>query len=192
VILLLDNYDSFTWNLFHYLEQLTDEEIVVKRNDEISVDAAGDFSSFVLSPGPGLPNEAGILKRLIRKYSETKPMLGICLGFQAIAEVYGGLIYNLPNPLHGVSRNVSVCDQSDKMFYGLPQQFSTGHYHSWAVSNQNLPEELTITARDQDGIIMALRHKTKPVHGLQFHPESVMSDFGLDMIGNWLKYCRNQ
>lgn len=192
MILLLDNYDSFTWNLFHYLQQLTDEKVVVKRNDEISVEDAAAYSSIVLSPGPGLPAEAGILKDLIKEYAGSKPILGICLGLQAIAEVFGGKLFNLEGLLHGVSRKTCVIDDDDPIFRGLPNEFYSGHYHSWAVSAGSLPKDLVITARDQDGIIMAIKHATLQIHGLQFHPESVMTEYGLKMLSNWLTYCRNR
>lgn len=192
MILLLDNYDSFTWNLFHYLQQLTDEKVVVKRNDELSVEEAAEYSSYVLSPGPGLPSEAGILKDLITEYSESKPILGICLGLQAIAEVFGGKLFNLNDPLHGVSSKTFLIDHNDPIFRSLPDEFSSGHYHSWAVSDEGLPATLKVTARDQEGMIMALKHVSKQIHGLQFHPESVMTEYGLQMIHNWLRYCRNQ
>lgn len=192
MILLLDNYDSFTWNLFHYLDQFANEPVVIKRNDEISIGEADAYSSFVLSPGPGIPSESGILNPLIAAYFGTKPILGICLGMQAIAETLGGKIFNMNSPLHGVERTIHVCDQTDAIFEGIPDSFTSGHYHSWGVSESELPEDLLVTARDQDGNVMAIRHARYRINGLQFHPESVMTTHGLSMISNWLKYCRNQ
>lgn len=191
MILLLDNYDSFTWNLYHYLDGLSREPVEVKRNDEITIAEAGKYSSFVLSPGPGLPSESGIMPELIRAYASSRPMLGICLGHQAITESFGGQLTNLQKVLHGVTRKIHVTDADDPVFSDLPDTFETGHYHSWIVSNDHFPAELRVTARDEEGNIMAIRHQELPLHGLQFHPESVMTPFGKKIIANWLLHCRN-
>ncbi len=189
MILLLDNYDSFTWNLHHYLVQLTNEEVVVMRNDEIELDAVNDFNSIVLSPGPGLPSEAGIMPALIKTYSQSKPILGICLGHQALAEAYGAKLSNLEKVLHGVEREIIIAKPEDRLFTGLAKQITTGHYHSWVVSPQGLPTDFEITARDKEGNIMALSHTRFPFSGVQFHPESVMTSSGMKIVKNWLYFC---
>lgn len=186
-ILLLDNYDSFTWNLFHYLEQITDEEIHVKQNDEISVEDAGVFDRIILSPGPGLPDEAGITKEIIRKYISSKPILGVCLGHQAIGEVFGAKLKNLDAVKHGVASKLVVKDKSEKIFSGIEEDISIGHYHSWVVDKENFPADLKITAEDGDGNIMAMRHNKYNVCGVQFHPESVLTTDGLMMLRNWVR-----
>lgn len=190
MILLLDNYDSFTWNLHHYLVQLTDEEIVVKRNDEITIEAVAAYTSIVLSPGPGLPAEAGIMPQLISKYHQVKPILGICLGLQAIAESFGGKLTNLDSVLHGVEREVEVIKSDDRLFIDVPDKITTGHYHSWIVSPQGLPHDLEVTAKDNNGNIMACSHLIFPCSGVQFHPESVMTEYGMKILENWLHYCK--
>jgi len=183
-VLIIDNYDSFTYNLVHQVAKL-DHEYVVWRNDQFALDDVEEFDQIILSPGPGIPSEAGLLLPVIRRFSATKKILGVCLGHQAIAEVFGGELYNLDAPLHGISRNLSV-SQPDTLFNGIPQQFEVGHYHSWAVSGTGFPAELTITALDDKGMIMALRHNTLHVRGVQFHPESVLTQYGLDMMRNWI------
>lgn len=185
-ILVLDNYDSFTYNLVHYIKELTNEPVDVYRNDEISLEEVGKYDKILLSPGPGVPDEAGIMKELIAKYGETKSIFGVCLGVQAIAEVYGGSIYNLNKVYHGISTPVEINDTNDITFKGLPKKFEAGRYHSWVVSNK-MPECLSISARDLDGQVMAIRHKTLDVRGVQFHPESVLTEHGHEMIKNWLE-----
>ena len=198
-ILLLDNYDSFTWNLFHYLEQVTDGEIVVKQNDEITVEDAGEYDRIILSPGPGLPDEAGITKEIIRKFAKwtnpssggyfsSKPILGVCLGHQAIAEVFGAKLKNLDTVKHGVSSKLVIKDSNEKIFSGMEEDITIGHYHSWVVDKENFPAELKITAEDREGNIMAMRHSKYNVCGVQFHPESVLTDSGLTMLRNWIRY----
>lgn len=183
-ILIIDNYDSFTYNLVHQVAKLG-YPYTVWRNDKFTLDDVEDFDRIILSPGPGIPTEAGLLLPVIKRFSSTKKILGVCLGHQAIAEVFGGELYNLDAPLHGISRNLSVT-QPDLLFAGIPLQFEVGHYHSWAVSDTGFPEELEVTATDDKNMIMALRHKTLPVRGVQFHPESVLTQYGLDMIRNWI------
>ncbi|MBK5285955.1 MAG: aminodeoxychorismate/anthranilate synthase component II [Bacteroidia bacterium] len=187
-ILLLDNYDSFTWNLFHYLEQVSDGEIHVKQNDEITVEEAGEYERIILSPGPGLPDEAGVTKEIIRKYFSSKPILGVCLGHQAIAEVFGAKLKNLAVVKHGVASRLVVIDKNEEMFSGVADDISIGHYHSWVVDKENFPADLNITAEDENGNIMALRHKQYNVCGVQFHPESVLTSSGLTILKNWVSY----
>lgn len=171
-ILVLDNYDSFTYNLVHYLKELSDHQVDVFRNDEIELARVEEYSKILISPGPGVPEDAGILKDLIRQYGPTKCILGVCLGCQAIAEVYGGKIINLDKVYHGVATEIKVMDEDEELFSGLGKTFQAGRYHSWVVKKENLPETLKITALDESGIIMALRHKEQNVRGVQFHPES--------------------
>jgi len=189
MILLLDNYDSFTWNLHHYMEQLSNEKVIVKRNDEIQLSDVAAFKGIVLSPGPGLPVDAGIMPDIIRTYGSEIPILGICLGHQAIGEAYGAKLRNLEVVLHGVQREVVIEQADDRILRGINEKFNSGHYHSWVISDDNFPDELQVTARDGDGVIMAVSHKKFPVSGVQFHPESVMTDSGMKIIENWLQFC---
>lgn len=184
-VLVIDNYDSFTYNLVHLLQELGREYEVV-RNDKFDLDFVEDFEDILLSPGPGIPEEAGLLLDVIRRYGPTKRILGICLGQQAIAEVYGGTLYNLPKPLHGVATDIIVIDQDEKLFKDYPEGSKIGRYHSWAVEKDNLPECLKVTAVDTKGGIMALTHTTYDVRGMQFHPESILTDNGKQLIANWL------
>lgn len=186
MLLLLDNYDSFTYNLRQYLEELLEEEVAVFRNDAISVEEAGQYEGFVFSPGPGLPAEAGILLPLIQRYCLEKPMLGICLGHQAIALAFGGELKQLGIVLHGRSRLVSVTDVSDPLFSGIPSPFPAGRYHSWVADPATFPEVLDTLALDADGEIMVLKHKQLPVYGMQFHPESILTPCGKQLLSNWL------
>ena len=186
-ILLLDNYDSFTYNIAHYLRELTGGEIPVVRNDQISLDEVAEYDAIVLSPGPGLPADAGIMNDLIRKYAGTKKILGICLGMQAIGEVSGGTLLNLPTVFHGVATTADIRVQDEILFRGLPEKIEVGRYHSWVVDEHNLPSDLEITATDESGRIMALRHKKFDVRGVQFHPESVLTPHGKTMLLNWIQ-----
>ena len=185
-VLILDNYDSFTYNLVHYVEANPNYEVDVFRNDEISLNDVGNYDTIILSPGPGLPEGAGILKEVISKYASTKKILGVCLGMQAIGEVYGGTLINLENVFHGVSTPITVTESSDLLFKGLPDSFDIGRYHSWVVSNENFPKELTITSVEENGQIMSLKHKEYNLYGAQFHPESILTEFGKEMITNFL------
>lgn len=185
-ILVLDNYDSFTYNLVHYLEELSGQEVDVYRNDKITVSQASAYQKIVLSPGPGIPDEAGILKPLIKELSRTSSILGVCLGCQAIAEVFGGSIKNLSKVYHGIATPVKVIDKDEKLFKSMPEEFLAGRYHSWVVNENDLPSDLIITARDQEQMIMGLRHKHLDVRGVQFHPESILTEHGKLMISNWL------
>lgn len=185
-ILVLDNYDSFTYNLVHYIEANESYEVDVFRNDEISLDEVDKYDTIVLSPGPGLPEEAGILKELIKRYAPTKKILGVCLGMQAIGEVYGGKLENLNNVYHGVATDLSVIDSSDLIYKGLPQNFKVGRYHSWVISKENFPAELTITAVEENNQIMSLKHKDYKLYGVQYHPESILTEHGKEIINNFL------
>lgn len=186
MILLLDNYDSFTYNLYHYLEQLTDEPVEVHRNDQIPLEKVDRFSAIVLSPGPGLPSGAGIMNHLVKSYGATKPILGICLGHQAIGEVYGAGLKQLPEVLHGVESSVQVLVPPHPLFKGISSPFVSGHYHSWVIDKNNLPDDLVITAEDSDGNIMGIAHRDYPVLGVQFHPESIMTHCGMQIMKNWI------
>lgn len=183
-ILILDNYDSFTYNIVHLVNELGVETDVF-RNDRITVEEVGQYDRIILSPGPGLPCEAGILPELIRRYAPEKSILGICLGEQAIGECFGATLENLSEVYHGVQTPVQVIAE-EKMFEGLGDHFEVGRYHSWVVSRKDLPDCLTVTAEDAHGQIMALAHKTYDVRGVQFHPESIMTPQGKKMIANWL------
>ncbi|MCL6275254.1 aminodeoxychorismate/anthranilate synthase component II [Muricauda sp. 2012CJ35-5] len=182
-ILMIDNYDSFTYNLVHYLEDL-DCEVTVKRNDQLSLEEVEAFEEIVLSPGPGIPDEAGLLKQIIAKYAPTKRILGVCLGQQAIGEVFGGNLVNLDQVYHGIATNITI-KQPGILFKGMPEQIQVGRYHSWVVDS-NLPEELEATSVDENGQIMSLRHRTYDVTAVQFHPESVLTPEGKQMLKNWL------
>lgn len=185
-ILLFDNYDSFTYNLLHILKE-AGADVEVHRNDKITLDEVDRFDKILLSPGPGIPSEAGVLLPLIERYAPTKSILGVCLGEQAIAEVFGGKLINLTDVHHGICSDIRVL-KSDSLFDGLGTSFRAGRYHSWVVSKENFPECLEIIADDFDeGQIMALRHKTYDVKGIQFHPESVLTPEGKRIIENWLR-----
>jgi anthranilate synthase component 2 len=184
-ILVIYNYDSFTYNLVHYLEDL-DCEVTVYRNDEFDIDEIAVFDKILLSPGPGIPDEAGLLKEVIRKYGPTKSIFGVCLGQQAIGEVFGGTLSNLDKVYHGVATIVKTLVDDDILFEGLGNEFEVGRYHSWVV-DANLPDVLEATSVDENGQIMSLRHKTFDVRGVQFHPESVLTPNGKKMLENWVK-----
>lgn len=183
-VLVIDNYDSFTYNLVHYLEDL-DCDVTVKRNDQLHIDDVEAFDKIVLSPGPGIPDEAGLLKPIIKKYAATKSILGVCLGQQAIGEVFGGSLINLEAVYHGVATNITVTVDDEPLFKGLDKTISVGRYHSWVV-NETLPEMLEATSFDDNGQIMSLRHKIYDVKGVQFHPESVLTPDGKKMLENWV------
>ncbi len=186
-IMVLDNYDSFTYNLVNYLRELTNKEkIDVYRNDKISVEEVGKYDKILISPGPGVPVEAGITIEMIQRWAPEKSILGVCLGCQAIAESYGGSIYNLDRVYHGVSTYMKVEDPDDKLFMDIPEHFTAGRYHSWVIKEDDLPGEIKITARDEEGMIMAVSHEKYDLRGVQFHPESVLTRYGKQMIANWL------
>ena len=183
-IVIIDNYDSFTYNLAHLVKELG-VEVTVYRNDQFELPQLEKFDKIILSPGPGIPSEAGLLLDVIRTYAGKKPMLGVCLGHQAIGEVFGAKLTNLSDVFHGVATEGTQFG-NDPIFAGLPKRIVMGRYHSWVVSKEGLPECLEITAESDEGQIMALRHKTLDIHGIQFHPESVLTPEGKTMIGNWL------
>ncbi|HEY4618834.1 MAG TPA: aminodeoxychorismate/anthranilate synthase component II [Flavobacterium sp.] len=184
-ILVIDNYDSFTYNLVHYLEDL-DCEVTVYRNDEFDIEEIASFDKILLSPGPGIPEEAGLLKDVIRKYAATKSILGVCLGQQAIGEVFGGTLSNLDKVYHGVATMVKTVVDDELLFEGLGNEFEVGRYHSWVVDS-SLPDVLEATSFDENGQVMSLRHKTFDVRGVQFHPESVLTPNGKRILENWVK-----
>ena len=189
-ILLFDNYDSFTYNLFHCVKKLVNTKIDVYRNDQIPLEKIGGYDKIILSPGPGLPAESGLLLPLIKEFSSSKSILGVCLGHQAIAESFGGELENLESVFHGIATSVNVLEKrtitENDLFKELPLSFKAGRYHSWVVSKNNFPAELEITAFDDADQIMSLRHRTYDVQGVQFHPESVMTPTGNAIIKNWL------
>jgi anthranilate synthase component II len=184
-ILVFDNYDSFTYNLVHLLEKVCDHEIDVYRNDKITLQKVGEYDKILLSPGPGLPNEAGILLDVIKTYAPTKDIFGVCLGMQAIGEIFGAKLKNLENVYHGIATPVQILSD-DSLFKNCPKEFKVGRYHSWVVDVNGLPDCLEVTATDKDGNIMALKHKSYNVKGVQFHPESILSEYGEQIISNWL------
>lgn len=187
-ILVFDNYDSFTYNLVHLVEKILHQKVDVYRNDQISLDKVNEYDKIILSPGPGLPEEAGLLLPLIRQYAASKSILGVCLGHQAIAEAFGGRLVNLSTVYHGVSAPVTLyTDKEPVLFAGLRGTIEVGRYHSWIVGEDDFPEQLEITARDGNDHIMALRHKAYDVVGVQFHPESVLTPDGEMILSNWLK-----
>lgn len=183
-ILVIDNYDSFTYNLAHYLEAL-DCEVTVCRNDEFDIGDAVGFDKILISPGPGIPEDAGLTKDLIREYSKTKSILGICLGQQAIAEVFGGSLINLPQVYHGIEATIRVAVADEILYHGMPETLTVGRYHSWSVA-KDLPACLEATSFDENGEIMSLSHRGLDVRGVQFHPESVLTPFGKMMLKNWI------
>jgi len=185
-ILILDNYDSFTYNLVHYVKSNPNYEIDVFRNDEITLEGVNDYATIILSPGPGLPKDAGILNALIEKYASTKKILGVCLGMQAIGEVFGGKLINLEEVFHGVATPIEILDDGDALFKELPNSFDIGRYHSWVISRDNFPEELKITSIEENGQVMSLKHKDYEVYGVQFHPESILTEHGKEIINNFL------
>ena len=187
-ILVIDNYDSFTFNLVHIVRELGyKKETTVVRNDQITLEEVGKFDRIILSPGPGVPSEAGIMPEVIQKYASTKPILGVCLGHQAIGEAFGGELHNLSEVLHGVASQVKVLDNEDPIFANIPSEFQIGRYHSWVINPGTINGQLKLLAEDMNGQVMAIRHKVYPVVGLQFHPESIITEHGKQMIKNWLE-----
>jgi anthranilate synthase component 2 len=204
-ILVFDNYDSFTYNLVHLVKKILHQEVDVYRNDQIDLEKVKEYDKIILSPGPGIPVEAGLLLPLIKEYAATKSILGVCLGHQAIGEAFGGKLVNLSTVYHGVATKISVSSWQSSvgsrqsvvigrqsavyspLFEGLPAEIEVGRYHSWIVSDENLPEELEVTARDENNYIMGLQHKTFDVQGVQFHPESILTPDGEKILRNWLK-----
>jgi anthranilate synthase component 2 len=185
-ILIIDNYDSFTYNLVHLVNEIG-LQCDVWRNDQFNLDDVEAYDKIILSPGPGIPSEAGLLLDVIKRYAATKSIFGVCLGQQAIAEAFGGTLYNLKQPMHGIATPITVTDDHEKLFAGLPHQFKVGRYHSWVVDETSMPEDLMVTAIDEvDNSAMAISHKKYDVRGVQFHPESILTEFGKEMMQNWL------
>ena len=184
-ILVIDNYDSFTYNLVHIIRELG-FGMDIFRNDKIDVDRVKAYDKILLSPGPGIPDEAGIMKQVIREFSASKSILGVCLGHQGIAEVFGAKLFNIPKVLHGVTSEIRVTRRDDHLFSGVPEKFRGTHYHSWAVVPESINGDLEVTATNDENLIMALSHRKFDVKGVQFHPESVMTEHGSRIISNWL------
>ncbi|MBB6462149.1 anthranilate synthase component II [Flammeovirga kamogawensis] len=185
-ILVLDNYDSFVYNLVHYLRELG-QTVDIYRNDKITLKEVGKYDKILLSPGPGIPSEAGIMPDLLKTYGETKSILGVCLGHQAIGEAFGATLEN-NHPLHGVQDSAQVVTPEAKLFQGIPNTFKIGHYHSWVINSDSLAgTQLKITARDENGFVMAVQHNKFDVQGVQFHPESVLTEHGMDILKNWVQ-----
>ena len=187
-ILIFDNYDSFTYNLLHAVKSLGYNEVDVIRNDKIDLSAVAQYDKIILSPGPGLPEEAGLLMPLIRQYAETKSILGVCLGHQALGEVFGAKLENIPFVFHGVQTPVDII-AGDYLFDGIPNEILVGRYHSWIVSEDHFPAELEITAVDKAGDVMAMKHRQLDLHGVQFHPESILTPEGIRIIQNFLQHA---
>ncbi|MFZ1785446.1 MAG: aminodeoxychorismate/anthranilate synthase component II [Ferruginibacter sp.] len=187
-ILVFDNYDSFTYNLVHLVEKITGEKVDVYRNDQIALADVAVYDKIILSPGPGIPVEAGLLLPLIKEYAATKSILGVCLGHQAIAEAFGGTLTNLSTVFHGVATPIKILKTKSQVLNGLPEEIEVGRYHSWIVNEADLPAVLEITAKDAYGYIMGLQHREFDVQGVQFHPESVLTPDGEQILRNWLTY----
>lgn len=185
-VVIIDNYDSFTYNLVHLINEIIDGEVTVLRNDQFDIEAIEAFDYIILSPGPGLPEEAGLLKDVIRKYGITKKIFGVCLGLQAIGEVFGGQLKNLSKVFHGMKTIMKQTENKDPIFEGINQSFEAGRYHSWVINKDSCPNALFITAVDEEGEIMAARHKDFDIYGVQFHPESIMTPDGRKMLTNFL------
>ena len=185
-ILLIDNYDSFTYNLFHYLDELNEGGIEVIRNDELDLNKVKNYDRVVLSPGPGLPKDAGKLMEFLEKYAHEIPILGVCLGQQAIAEHFGMKLKNLSEVVHGQSRKIEILDNKKGLFNDFPTEIKVGRYHSWVIDPKSITEDFEVTSTDEDGNIMSIQHKKLPIHAVQFHPESVLTQKGKEILQNWL------
>lgn len=186
-ILILDNYDSFTYNLVHMVEDITGEYPAVFRNDKISIEAINEYDLIILSPGPGIPDEAGILKEVIKTYAATKPIFGVCLGLQAITEVFGGSLENLDSVFHGVATTMKVTNFEAEIYKEIPANFEAARYHSWIASLKDFPSELEITSVDEYGDIMSLQHKTHNISAVQYHPESILTPLGEQIVRNFIE-----
>lgn len=185
-LIVFDNYDSFTYNLVHLVEGILLKDVTVVKNDELPLSEIDRFDTIILSPGPGIPEEAGDLLPLIKQYGSSKKILGVCLGHQAIAQAYGGTLLNLQDIYHGVAKPLNIIRPEAKIFEGLPKRIDVGRYHSWLVNEADLPQDLEVTARDDKDLIMAMQHKTHNVCGVQFHPESILTPDGRKIMENWL------
>lgn len=184
-VVIIDNYDSFTFNLVHYLEDLN-AQVTVLRNDEFELEEINDFEKIILSPGPGMPDEAGLLKDVIKTFASTKSILGICLGHQAIAEAFNSSLVNLKSILHGIQSKVTILDKTETLFNKIPSEFNIGHYHSWVVEPETISTDLIVTSIDEEGNIMSIKHRELDVKGVQFHPESILTEHGKLILKNWL------
>ena len=184
-ILVFDNYDSFTYNLVHLVEKITNQKVTVVRNDQITLEEVAEYDKIILSPGPGIPSEAGLLLPLIKQYAASKSILGVCLGHQAIGEAFGATLENLTTVYHGVATPIKI-DNTNYLFNGLEETIEVGRYHSWVIASKDLPDVLEVTATDENGLIMAIEHTAYDVCGVQFHPESVLTPSGETVIKNWL------
>ena len=191
-LLVLDNYDSFTYNLVQYIQEILEKKVDVIRNDAITLEEVDKYDTIVLSPGPGIPSEAGIMPDLIKRYAASKAILGVCLGHQAIGEAFGGQIKNLSQVFHGLETPITVTDPEAPLFKGIPSTFTGGRYHSWVVCEEDLPDCLKVTARDAEGAIMGMRHTSLNVRGLQFHPESIMTTEGMNILENFFSLCTSE
>ncbi len=186
-LLVLDNYDSFTYNLVHLIKECGVSEVEIHRNDKIALSEIDQYQKIVLSPGPGIPSEAGILIELIKRYAQKKSILGVCLGHQAITEAFGGKLRKAPSIIHGKASQITIEDRDELLFKGINSPFLVGRYHSWIAENESFPDSLVVTAKDGEGNIMALRHKSLDVRGVQFHPESVLTEHGKQIMLNWIE-----
>lgn len=189
-ILILDNYDSFTYNIAHYVDENPNYKAVVIRNDAISLEEINKFDTIILSPGPGLPKDAGIMNALVKKYASTKKILGICLGMQAIGEIFGGQLINMKKVYHGIASSINITKKNSIIYKNLPNSFKVGRYHSWVIDQENFPDTLEITAQTKQNEIMSLKHKEYAVFGVQYHPESILTEHGKQLIANFLNYQR--
>ncbi|MEL6973281.1 MAG: aminodeoxychorismate/anthranilate synthase component II [Bacteroidota bacterium] len=189
-VLVLDNYDSFTYNLVQYIQEILERPIEVIRNDGISVDEVDAYDVIILSPGPGIPEEAGIMPDLIQRYAGKKFILGVCLGHQAIGEAFGAELQNLAEVYHGIETSMQQTEEQNVLFQGLPSAFQAGRYHSWVIKKDTLPQEFVLTAVDQQGEIMAIRHQEHEIYGVQFHPESIMTPEGYKMLENFFAHVQ--
>lgn len=185
-IVLIDNYDSFTYNLAHLLRSIGVKQLDVIRNDQLELEDLAPYTHILLSPGPGIPEESGLLLSIIRRYAKEKPILGICLGHQAIGEVFGAKLVNLKEVHHGIQSKIDITVPDEILFKNVSKQPLVGRYHSWIISNEKFPDCLEVTARSEEGEIMALRHRTLPIRGMQFHPESILTPEGKEMMLNWI------
>lgn len=185
-LLILDNYDSFTYNIVHAVKQLGYEPDVI-RNNQIKIEEFDKYDKIIISPGPGIPSESGILPEFLKEYADKKSILGICLGHQAIGERFGATLLNLPQVYHGIQTPIKIT-ANDYIFNGLPAEINVGRYHSWVIDTKNFPNELEITALDSEGNIMAIRHKSLDIRGVQFHPESILTPDGVQILSNWLNH----
>lgn len=185
-ILIIDNYDSFTYNLVHLVEEIVDQPITVKRNDEVTIAEIDAYDYIILSPGPGIPDEAGLLKEIIKTYASSKKIFGVCLGLQAIGEVFGSTLKNLASVYHGIQTDMIVTDPENLVFQGIEPTFPAGRYHSWVIDKDHISDDLLVTCVDDLGEIMAIQHKTYNISAVQFHPESIMTPSGKQMVHNFL------